>query len=293
MEQDKTDRILEVLLARMEADKAESMARREADKAESKAERKADKEMMARMEAKMESSHERMMAKMDAWLGKTGACRESTEACPEVTPACLEEEKAPTPEETKAVAEKPQEVPKGAKGEEAIRAAKDRSRDLRLAVRCRRRLKTQTKRDGRLRQECAAVRWPTHRFVPALRKGGLRKRLGKECRSGIRRPGRTFHSRINGRSLKQRQIKGNVAQETPEGRTYKKRRRTLPECNSGIRNRGARQHLLLKKGRILSEVIRQSLRLEITGLIVGSFNGLREPRNGTLWKRRHPPKWKR
>jgi hypothetical protein len=62
-----------------------------------------------------------------------------------------------------------------------------------------------------------------------------------------------------------------VVQETPEGRTYKKRRRTRPECNNGIRDRGARQHLLLKKGRILREVIRQSLSLEITRLIVGFF----------------------
>jgi hypothetical protein len=46
MEQDKTDRILEVLLARMDADKAQSMANQ--DKME--AERKADKaEMMAEM----------------------------------------------------------------------------------------------------------------------------------------------------------------------------------------------------------------------------------------------------
>jgi hypothetical protein len=65
------------------------------------------------------------------------------------------------------------------------------------------------------------------------------------------------------------------------------------ECNNGIRDRGARQHLLLKKGRILSEVISQSPRLEITRLIVGSFIGLREPGNGTLWKCRPPPKRKR
>jgi hypothetical protein len=63
--------------------------------------------------------------------------------------------------------------------------------DLRLAVECCGQLKTRTKLDGGSRQECAAtVRRLTHHTIPATRKGGLRKGLGKKCRSGIRGPGR-------------------------------------------------------------------------------------------------------
>jgi hypothetical protein len=125
------------------------------------------------IEDERKAHHKEMRAEMDAWRGG-------------VTPACLEEEKEPAPEEPKTVAET-EEVPEGATGEEAIGAAKDRSRDLRLAVRCRGRLKTWTKHDGRLRQDCAAtVGRPTRRNVPAIHKGGLRKGPCRKFRcSGI------------------------------------------------------------------------------------------------------------
>jgi hypothetical protein len=165
-------------------------------------ERKAYKEeMMARMEAKMEANQQkmdaieqRMMAKMDAMqatmdsqleetmacLGETKASSETTESCEGESHACplkTEAEKESAPEDTGAVAE-PQEVPEGATDEETIGATEDRSRDLRLAVGCRRQLKTRTKPDDRLRQECAAaVGRPTRRSVPAMRKGGLRRQV--------------------------------------------------------------------------------------------------------------------
>jgi hypothetical protein len=40
---------------------------------------------------------------------------------------------------------------------------------------------------------------------------------------------------MEGRSLKQRRPEYNVVRGTAEGRTDEKRRRTRPECNSGIR----------------------------------------------------------
>jgi hypothetical protein len=111
-------------------------------------------------------------------------------------------EKEPAPEEPKAV-EEPWDVHIGATDEEAIGAAKDRSRDLRLAVRCRGRLKTQTKRNGQVRQEHAAtVGWPTHRFVPALCKGRLQKGPVKKCRSGIGGRGKASRTRKSGRIAK-------------------------------------------------------------------------------------------
>jgi hypothetical protein len=127
--------------------------------------------MLAKVETtqhKIKAHHEEMMAKMDAWRG--------------VTPTCLEEEE-PAPEETEVVA-KSQEVPEGATNEEAIGVIEDRSRNLRLAVGCRGRLKTRTKCDGRVRQLYAAtIGRPTRRFVRALRKGEFRRGPGMKCRA--------------------------------------------------------------------------------------------------------------
>jgi hypothetical protein len=149
-------------------------------------------EMKAELIAEWDAATDRVMAKWDSRLGEvkacegtTKACREATEVCEERTEACLEEKKS-APKETETVAE-PEEIPERAMEQETVEAAEDRTGDLRLAVRCRRRLKTRTKRNGQLRQDCSAtVGWPTHRFVPALRKGELRKGPGKKCRSGIR-----------------------------------------------------------------------------------------------------------
>jgi hypothetical protein len=83
-----------------------------------------------------------------------------------------------------------------------------------------------------------------------------------------------------------------------------KRRRTRPECNSGIRkldkvSRTGKGVRIVKGDRRLDrkktyiEVIRKSLFMEITKLIFESSVGLREPGNGALWKCRPLPKWKR
>jgi hypothetical protein len=188
------------------------------------------------MRAIIEAYYDREEARMDAYYEKMKAIiketfQEAMEVCRAVTPTCLEEEKESSPEETEAVAE-PQEVPEGVTDEEAIGAAEDRSKDLRLAVRCRGRLKTRTKPDGRLRQVCAAtVGRPTHRSVPAIRKGGLRKGPGRMCcRSGIGR--RSKASRAGKRGM----AKNNVEQGAPEGRTDDKKRRTCLGPTSGTKN---------------------------------------------------------
>jgi hypothetical protein len=118
-----------------------------------------------KIKAEMKANHQ----KMDSCLGKTKASPETTDACPVKTEAKRE----PTPEEIEAV-EEPQEVPEGATGEETIGAAKDRSRDLCLAVGCHGQLKTRTKRNGWVRQEYAAtVGRPTRCTVPAMQEGTL------------------------------------------------------------------------------------------------------------------------
>jgi hypothetical protein len=83
-----------------------------------------------------------------------------------------------------------------------------------------------------------------------------------------------------------------------------KRRRTHPECNSGIRklnkvSRTGKRGRIVKRDQRLEakrkhlEVTRKSLDLEIAMLMIVSFIGLREPGDGTSWKCRPPPKRKR
>jgi hypothetical protein len=221
-------------------------------------------ELLREMQSKMDAHHERMMAKMDSHLGETRAWLGEMKACRGVTPACLEEEE-PTPQGTEAVA-KSQEVPEGATGEETIGAAKDRSRDLRLAVGCRGRLKTRTKRDGRVRQVYAAsVGQPTRCFIPAMRKGGLRKGPGKKCRSGTGQKCRRIGMRGPGKT-----------------------------SGNGMREMIGKLRRLLERKKMHSEAIRKSLGMETAKLIaVVSPIGLREPGDWLLWKCRPPPKRKR
>jgi hypothetical protein len=282
--------------------------KREADKAESEAVRKAEhEEMMAIMDA----HYEKVSAINKKYLGTTEAKKkpapEETEAVgepQEVLEGVMEVEEEPAPEETEGVAER-QEVPEGAPDEETFGATEDRTGEQRLAVRRHRQRKKRAQENGGPRQKFSAFcgRF-TRRAVPAQLKGHVRKGPRKNRRSGVRGPGKTFRSRIDGRSLKQRQTQVDVARDNPEGRADEKRRRTRPECNSGIRklnevSRTGKRGRIVKRDRILDrkktyiEAIRKSLCMEITKLIVGSFVGLREPGDGTLWKCRPPPKRKR
>jgi hypothetical protein len=198
--------------------------------------------------SKMDAHHEEIMAGLkrinataDAWLKKTEAH--------------LKEEEEPAPEEIEAV-EKSQEGPEGATSEETIGAAKDRSKDLRLAVGCHGKVKTRTKRDGGSRQECAtAVGRPTHRAIPAMRKGRVRRVPGKKRRSGLKGRGNVSHTRKRGRILK--------------------------------RDRR------LDRKKMHSEAIRKSLHMETAKLIFESSIRLRKPGDVILWKCWPPPKRKR
>jgi hypothetical protein len=192
------------------------------------------------MMAKMNANQARMEAMLDACLGETKALPETTEACAVKTRACLEK-REPAPEETEPVAET-KGVPEGATEQETIGATEDRPRNLRLAVRCRRRLKTRTKHDGRLRQECAAtIGRLTRRSIPAIRKGGLWKGPGRMCRRSCIR-GQTKASRngkrgrivgqyqqpaVGYRSPLTQHTKDIVVRDTLEGRVCEKRRWTL------------------------------------------------------------------
>jgi hypothetical protein len=216
----------------------------------------------------------------------------------------LEEEREPTPKETEVMMES-WEVPKGGTDEETRAGTKDRGGEQHLAVKHHRQQKKWAQVNGGPRQKFAAFRGRfTRRAVPALLKGHIHKGPRRNRRSGVRGPGKTFRSRIDGRSLKQWQIKGNVVRETLKEQTCEKKRRTLPECNSGIRRlsktsgnrregRTEKQDQCLEAKMMHREIIRRSLRLEIARLIVESYIGLREPRDETLWKCRPPPKQKR
>jgi hypothetical protein len=205
-------------------------------------------------------------------------------------------EEEPTPDKTEVVAES-WEVPKGGTDEETRAGTEDRTGEQRLAMRCHRQRKKRAQVNGGPRQKFAAARKQfTRCAVPAMRKGHVRRGLGTKCRhGGIRGPGKASCAGKKGMA------KYNLERGTPEGRTYEKRRRMRPECNSGIRRlsktssnrREGRTEKLdqcLEAKRTHHEVTRQSLRLEIARLMVGSYIGLREQGNGTLWKCRPPPK---
>jgi hypothetical protein len=252
---------------------------------------------------------------------KTKALPETMEACPEVTHACLEEEEEQTPEETEAV-EEPQEILDGVMEEEREPTPKetevvadwqevhkgtieDRAGELRLVLRRHSQRKKRAQEKGEPLQTFAAFRRRfTRCAVPALLKGHVRKGPKKNRRSGARGPGKTSRSRTEGRSLKQRQIQVNVARDTPEGWMDEKRRRTHPECNSGIRklnkvSRTRKIGRIVKRDRLLDrkktyiEAIRKGLCMEIAKLMIESSVGLRESGNGTLCKCWPPPKRKR
>jgi hypothetical protein len=269
------ERILEVLLARMDADKAEL-----------KAERKADhEEMMAGLKS--------LNVTLSAWLEKTHAClEESKEAAPEETEVVaepqevldgeMEVEEEPTPEETEVVVES-REVPKGGTDEETSEGTEDQTGEQRLAMRRHRQQKKRAQVNGGPQQKSAAARRRfTRRVVPVMRKGHIRRGPGKRCRhNGVRGPGKISGIRMGGQSPKQWQIQ-DVVRETP-GQTYKKRRRMRPECNSSIwrlsktpgNRRGKRtEKRHLERMKADREIIRRSLRLEIAKLMIMSFIGL-------------------
>jgi hypothetical protein len=240
-----------------------------------------------------------MRAEMDAWLGG-------------VMHAYLEEE--PASEEPKAM-EEPRDAHIGATVEEAIGAAKDRAGEQHLAVKRHRQRKKRAQVNCGPRQRFATARGRfTRRAIPAMRKGHVCRGPCKRChRNGVRRPGRTSGTRIvkrdqqpavGYRSPLKRRTEVTVVQGAPEGRTDNKKRLTCPECNSGIRRlsktsgnrregRTEKRDQRLEAKMMHREIIRRSLRLEITKLMIESSVGLREPGNGTLWKCQPPPKRKR
>jgi hypothetical protein len=251
MEQNK---ILEILLARIKAHPDIMRASLEASLVEldaciemTKARMDINKrELMANLD-KMDANQHNMEATIRGGQKKTiksitGACQEATEPCEGVTHACLEK-KEQAPEETEAM-EKSWEVPEGAVDKEEFGATEDRAGELRLAVRRHRQWKKRAQENGGPRQKFADFHgWFTHRAIPALLKGHVRKGPSRNRRSSVRGPGKTFCSRMEGRSLKQWQIKSNVARETPEGRTDEKRRQQWhPEAEQDTRQREGRKN---------------------------------------------------
>jgi hypothetical protein len=164
-------------------------------------------EKTAELMAKWDANAHKAMAKYDFHLG------EATEACDEKMEACQEKKKESTPKETEVVAE-PEEVPKGGMDEETSGGTEGRTGEQRLATRRHRQRKKRAQENGGPRQKFAAFHGqPTRHFVPALRKGGLRKGPGKKCCSGIRGRGITSRSGKRGRTI------DNVVGGAPEGRT--------------------------------------------------------------------------
>jgi hypothetical protein len=147
------------------------------------------------------------------------------------------------PEEMKSVAEH-EEVPKEEAAVKPVRALKKQHGDQHLAIACHGQLKKQTQGDGASWKELVTTcREMTRRAIPAWRQG----------------PGRD-----------------SVAKVTSKGRLFGKRGQAQPECNNGIRDRGAIWQLHLRKERttgngIREQSSRQQLRLESTGNVNKTF----------------------
>jgi hypothetical protein len=87
-----------------------------------------------------------------------------------------------------------------------------------------------------------------------------RRRQQKERTKAMVSPGRSLH---RARDTVVTDQARNVAQGTPKGRTFGKRRPARPECNNGIRNRDLRQQLRLASKGNVNETFRETLGLEI------------------------------
>jgi hypothetical protein len=211
------------------------------------------------MKTKMDSHHEKFMA-----IKKAG--HERIEAMME---ACLEKTEATdlgaNPEEIKSVVEH-QKASKEETLVEIIGALEDRYGNRYLALRRRRQLRKLTQDEGGLRIKMAtACRRMTRDAIPAQCKG--------HCRQGTGR--------------------GNVARGAPKGWTLERRRWTHLECNKGIKDRGARRQLRLRKERVSNRIFRKTGELEIKKRTVMSSTGLQEVCYWTLWRGRPPPKRKK
>jgi hypothetical protein len=134
MDQSKVEQMLEHLMAMRDKVEAGMDASPEIMKEPLKASLVGLDKCIEMIKAEMKAKHQKMMAKMDAWLGETKSSPGAMEACEERTEACLEEEKEPAPEETEAVAEA-RKVPEGATDEETRGGTEDRTGEQRLAVR--------------------------------------------------------------------------------------------------------------------------------------------------------------
>jgi hypothetical protein len=191
---------------------------------------------------------ERLIAMLEAYNEETKAISEEMKGCREVTEVTkkadleqTEDEIKTGPEEvkdteteanqlkTEDVAEH-REVPNEEAAVEKIGATEDRSRDQRLAVRRHGQPKKRAQGNGGCRQKFAAL--------------ALRKEHGRKG------PGRTLGSRMEDRGLKQRRTKDHVVRGAPK-------ERTRLVCKNGVRDRGARQPILMRNGRTVFEALRQ------------------------------------
>jgi hypothetical protein len=147
-----------------------------------------------------------------------------------------------------------------------IGSSEDRSGYQRLAVRRRRGAKKRPQASVGSRQKVSAARKRvTHRAIPAVRKGNIRKGPGKDGSS----------------------------RGAPKGRRLQKTHRINLGCNIGIRNRGPKDQLCLRMWRTSRRKFKKPIQLEKNTRIFRSMNGLRKANRWTFWKVRPPPKCKK
>jgi hypothetical protein len=166
-------------------------------------------------------------------------------------------------EKSEAVAEN-QEIPTEEAEVETVGTLKDRYRDQHLAIGRRRQLKKRTQGDGGSLQKLAAARGRlTRRAIPAPHKG-----------------------------RHQGPVRDSVARGANNGRTLEMRRRKVPECNSEMKDLGARRQMRLGSEGAFNKTVRQTLGQEVAKRSVEFFIAQQEVSHLTLWRGRPPPKLK-
>jgi hypothetical protein len=251
-----TQQMMELLLSRMDANQ-------ETMKTNQDVLLKTVKGIMAKISAKMDAQHKKMMAMLVAHhertvasLGKMDA--KDFKAIPEEMETVTEHEEIPEEDATVMPVGEPR------KRRRVCNLAAERSQKMKERTRGKSRFKRKLAAACRKVSRLAKVAWRERnpfRNVQTQRNCGLRKRLTV---TGIR--------------------------TTQKGWTFGKRRRVYPEGSTGVKVPNTRRHRRLKNEKTAGRIFEKTFRLQIAKREDGSSVGSLKIRNWTLWRGRPPPK---
>jgi hypothetical protein len=267
---------------------------------------KANRDSLARMEAKTDANHKKMMAKMRTWREERTTVREARKATdkkanPEEMESALEHREVSKEDSivksvkgrktrhrgrkiTTGRRAEPKELTRGDCGSRMKSAVSYRKVSCRVTVaRCKRNVFRKIRTQGNCgpRKEFAVVsRKMTRSTKVAQRKGhGLqgRSRKGPSVEQGRRK----------------NQTMNEFARGTRKGRTLARRKLMRQQSTNGTRNRDFEEQVRFGSERIICGIYRKVIGLEIVKRAVGISSGSWKIRNWSLCRGRSPPKRKK